>query len=168
MNDSQGLQVRSATQSDVDLILALIGELAAYEKLSHEMMGTPDQLREHLFGERRYAEAAIGEIDGKPCGYTLFFHTYSTFLTKPGIWLEDLFVLSDSRGKGLGKALLADLAAKAVERGCGRLEWSVLDWNAPSIAFYKGLGARPVEGWTNYRMTDAALEQLAASSPSRA
>lgn len=156
--------VRPATTADAGLIIELIGKLADYENLSTEMVGTESNLLEHLFGPRPYCEATIGEIDGLPVGYALFFHTYSTFLTKPGIWLEDLFVLPDSRGKGLGKALLADLAATAVERGCGRLEWSVLDWNEPSIAFYQGLGARPVDGWTNYRMTGEALGALAGAT----
>lgn len=159
--------VRASTEADVDLIFELIGGLADYEKLSAELVGSPELLGVHLFGERRYAEARIGEIGGRPVGYTLFFHTYSTFLTKPGIWLEDLFVLPDFRGKGLGKALLADLAAIAVARGCGRLEWSVLDWNAPSIAFYRGLGAVPVDGWTNYRMTGAPLDRLARTEQMR-
>ena len=156
--------VRPASSADAGLMIKLIGELAAYEKLSTEMVGTESDLLEHLFGPRRYCEATIGEVDGLPVGYALYFHTYSTFLTKPGIWLEDLFVMPNSRGKGLGKALLADLAATAVERGCARLEWSVLDWNEPSIAFYCGLGVRPVDGWSNYRMVGEALGALAAAA----
>ncbi len=158
------ITVRPATEDDVGLILSLIGRLAAYEKLSDAMVGSESALRDHLFGARRYAEANIAELDGEAVGYALFFHTYSTFLTKPGIWLEDLFVMPEARGKGLGKALLAGLAATAVERGCGRLEWSVLDWNEPSIAFYRGLGATPVDGWTSYRMTGGPLQALATSA----
>jgi len=159
--------VRASTEADTELIFGLIGKLADYEKLAAELIGAESLLREHLFGERRYAEARIGELDGRAVGYALFFHTYSTFLTRPGIWLEDLFVLPEARGKGVGKALLADLAATAVERGCGRLEWSVLDWNEPSIAFYRGLGAVPVDGWTNYRMAGAPLGRLAEMVPTR-
>ena len=164
MND---VSVRPATADDMGLIIDLVRGLAAYENLSQAMVGTEAQLREHLFGQTRYARATIGEIGGEAVGYALFFPTYSTFLTKPGLWLEDLFVLPQARGKGLGRALLADLATTAVAEGCGRLEWSVLDWNEPSIAFYKGLGARPVDGWTNYRLVDRALSELAESAISR-
>ncbi len=157
------LSVREARAADAPRIHALICELASYEKLSDQVTGSADSLREHLFGERRYAEALIGEIDGEAVGYALFFPTYSTFLARPGIWLEDLFVLPEHRGRGLGTALLAQVAALALERDCGRLEWSVLDWNEPSIGFYRALGAGPVDGWTSYRLAGAALAALARS-----
>jgi len=157
------LDVRPAQPADAPTIFALIGELAVYEKLSDQMVGDVEALTEHLFGVHPVAEALIGELDGDAVGYALFFPTYSTFLTRPGLWLEDLFVLPACRGKGLGRALLAHLSALAVERGCGRLEWSVLDWNEPSIAFYRALGAAAVDGWTNYRLTGRALVELAAS-----
>jgi GNAT superfamily N-acetyltransferase len=155
------LEVRPARDSDVDLLFALIRELAAYEKLSGQVTGNAEALREHLFGDRPYAQALIGEIEGVAVGYALFFPTYSTFLARPGIWLEDLFVLPAHRACGLGKALLAQVAATAVASGCGRLEWSVLDWNEPSIAFYRSLGAAPVDGWTNYRLSGDALAAAA-------
>ena len=152
---------RSATPDDVGLLLELIRGLAAYENLSHELKLDEGRLREHLFGARPYVEVLIGELEGRSVGYALYFHTYSTFLTKPGIWLEDLYVQPEFRGQGVGRALLRRLAAVAVERDCGRLEWSVLDWNAPAIAFYRAIGARPVEGWTTYRLTDEALSRFA-------
>ncbi|QIN82631.1 GNAT family N-acetyltransferase [Rubrobacter tropicus] len=152
--------VREATVDDVPLVLSFIRELAEYEKLSHEVVATEGALRETLFGERRYAEVLIGEQDGAPAGFALFFHNYSTFLGKPGIYLEDLYVRPEFRGAGIGRALLARLARLTVERGCGRLEWWVLDWNEPSIGFYKKLGAVPMDDWTVYRLTGEALEAL--------
>lgn len=152
--------IRPARPDDVPTIMALIRELAEYEKLAHEVTGSEAALREHLFGDRPVAEVLIGELDGQPAGFALFFTNYSTFLTKPGIHLEDLFVLPEYRGAGLGKALLKALAALALERGCGRLEWSVLDWNAPSIQFYLAQGAQPMDEWTTFRVTGAALESL--------
>ncbi|RMF23098.1 MAG: GNAT family N-acetyltransferase [Deltaproteobacteria bacterium] len=140
----------------------MIGELADYERLTSELRADPDRLKEHLFGPRRYAEALIGEFDGRPAGYALFFHSYSTFLTAPGIYLEDLFVRRADRGRGLGRALLARVARIAVERGCARLEWAVLDWNQPAIDFYRSLGAVPVGGWTTYRLIGTPLERLAS------
>ena len=154
------LAIRAALEEDAPLILQLIKELAEYEKLSHEVVATEGSLRKSLFGERRFAEALIGEIDGKPAGFALFFHNFSTFLGRPGIYLEDLYVRPEFRGSGLGRALLVYLARVAQERGCGRLEWSVLDWNEPAIGFYKSVGAAPVEGWTGYRVTGEALEEL--------
>ena len=155
--------IRFARPGDVPTIYGLIKGLADYERLSHEMVGTEELLREHLFGERRYVEVILAEADGRTVGFALFFHNYSTFLTRPGIYLEDLFVLPEERGRGYGKALLSCLARIAVERGCGRLEWSVLDWNEPSINFYRALGAVPKDEWTIYRLTDDALTSLAKS-----
>jgi GNAT superfamily N-acetyltransferase len=156
------LEIRSATEADVPLILTLINELADYERLSHEVVATEEALRDSLFGERRVAEALLGYLEDDPAGFALFFHNFSTFLGKPGIYLEDLYVRPEFRGAGVGKALLVHLAGLAKERGCGRLEWSVLDWNEPAIGFYRGIGASPVSGWTVYRVTGEALEELAA------
>ena len=155
------ISIRFATPADLPLIAQFIRDLAEYEKLSHEVRFDEATLAAHLFGERPYAEVIIGEIDGVPRGFALFFHNFSTFEGRPGIYLEDLFVRPDARGAGLGKALLARLAHIAVDRGCARLEWAVLDWNAPSIAFYKGLGAKFMDEWTVMRVDDAALADLA-------
>jgi GNAT superfamily N-acetyltransferase len=155
------LDIRSATEDDVPLILNLIKELAEYERLSHEVVATEEALRDSLFGGRRVAEALLGFLEDDPAGFALFFHTFSTFLGKPGIYLEDLYVRPEFRGAGVGRALLVHLAKLAKERNCGRLEWSVLDWNEPAIGFYKGIGASPVSGWTVYRVTGKALEELA-------
>jgi GNAT superfamily N-acetyltransferase len=156
--------VRNATEDDVPLILSFIRELAEYEKLSHEVVATEEALRETLFGGRRYAEVLIGEQDGIPAGFALFFHNFSTFLGKPGIYLEDLYVRPEFRGAGIGKQLLSRLARLAVERDCGRLEWWVLDWNEPSIGFYRKIGAFPMDEWTVYRLTGEALEELAGGA----
>ncbi|CAH0495185.1 GNAT family N-acetyltransferase [Novosphingobium sp. CECT 9465] len=157
------LTIRPAVADDVPLIASLIRALAEYEKLAHEVRFDEAVLGEKLFGPRPYAEVVIGEIDGLPQGFALFFHNFSTFEGKPGIYLEDLFVQPQARGSGLGKALLAHLAALAVERDCARLEWSVLDWNTPSIGFYKSLGARAMDEWTVMRLDGAALAQLAGN-----
>jgi GNAT superfamily N-acetyltransferase len=156
--------IRPALPDDAATIATLIGELAAYEKLAHEAQATAEDIRRSLFGPRPFAEALIAEADGEPVGFALFFHNFSTFRGRPGIYLEDLFVRPEHRGKGLGKALLAQLARLAVERGCGRLEWAVLDWNEPSIAFYRSLGARAMDEWTVYRLDGEALERLGRSS----
>jgi GNAT superfamily N-acetyltransferase len=153
--------VRSASTEDVPLILSFINELAEYERLSHEVVATEEMLREHLFGERPVAEVLIAEHGGEAAGFALFFHTFSTFLGRPGIYLEDLYVRPEFRRAGIGHALLVHLASVARERGCGRLEWSVLDWNEAAIGFYRGIGASPVSGWTVYRVTGEALEGLA-------
>ncbi|MBA3423074.1 MAG: GNAT family N-acetyltransferase [Rubrobacteraceae bacterium] len=155
------VEVRGATPDDMPLILALIRELAEYEKLSHEVSATEELLRDSLFGERPAAEVLIGESDGRPAAFALFFHNFSTFLGRPGIYLEDLYVRPEFRGLGLGKAMLARLARLAKERGCGRLEWWVLDWNEPAIKFYESLGAVAMNDWTVYRVTGEALEELA-------
>ncbi|MFN4023865.1 MAG: GNAT family N-acetyltransferase [Hyphomonas sp.] len=157
--------IRFATDADVPVILRFIRALAAYEKLSHDCVATEESLRATLFGDRPYAEVLLIEDDGAAHGFALFFHNYSTFLAKPGIYLEDLFVDPAQRGKGYGKALLAKLAEIAVARGCGRLEWSVLDWNQPSIDFYLSLGARPMDEWTIYRLDGDALEALGGVRP---
>jgi GNAT superfamily N-acetyltransferase len=152
--------IRPATADDARILRDLIVELASYEKLEHLVEATADDLRRHLFGPRPAAEALIAEVDGAAVGFALFFPNFSTFRGLPGIYLEDLFVKAEYRGRGLGKALLKRVATLAVERGCGRLEWAVLDWNAPSIAFYRSLGARPQDEWTLYRLDGEALREL--------
>lgn len=154
--------VRPATRADLPLIASLIRALADYEKLAHEVRFDEAVLADKLFGPRPYAEVVIGEVGGTPQGFALFFHNFSTFEGKPGIYLEDLFVRPEARGSGLGKALLAHLAALAVQRDCARLEWSVLDWNEPAIGFYKSLGARFMDEWTVMRVDGPALAQLGA------
>jgi GNAT superfamily N-acetyltransferase len=158
------LSIRPATPDDLSLIASLIRALADYEKLADEVRFDEAVLGAKLFGARPYAEVIIGEIDGAPQGFALFFHNFSTFEGKPGIYLEDLFVRPEARGSGLGKALLARLAALAVERDCARLEWSVLDWNEPAIGFYKKLGARLMDEWTVMRVDGAALASLGAEA----
>ena len=154
--------MRTATPADVPAIFELIQALAEYEKLSHAVTGSPELLKEHLFSERPFAEAIVAEYEGKVVGFGLFFHNYSTFLTRPGIYLEDLFVLPEYRGRGIGKKLITYLAGLAIERNCGRLEWSVLDWNAPAIAFYKGIGAQILDEWRICRVTGDSLSTLAS------
>jgi GNAT superfamily N-acetyltransferase len=158
----EGLRIREAVEADVPLVLGLIRELADYERLLSEVTATADRLRAALFGERPYAEVAIAEDPGgEPLGFALFFHNFSTFVGRPGIYLEDLFVRPEHRGAGIGRALLRHLARLAEERGCGRLEWAVLDWNEQAIAFYRRLGARPTSGWSVYRLDGDALSRLA-------
>ena len=152
--------IRFAEKSDVALILHFIRELADYENLLDEVVATEGVLMESLFN-RRAAEVIIGEYDGNSVGFALFFHNFSTFLGKPGLYLEDLYIKPEMRGRGYGRILLSFLADLALKRDCGRLEWWCLDWNKPSIDFYKGIGAVPMEDWTVYRMTDKALEDLA-------
>ena len=156
--------IRSATPADVPAIARLIRALAEYEKLSHEVVLREEDLHQHLFGPKPYAEVVLAEAGGQVVGFALFFHNYSTFLAKPGIYLEDLFVFPEHRGQGHGKRLLSHLAKLAVERGCGRFEWSVLDWNAPAIAFYKSFGAVPMNEWTVFRVTGDALKRLAQAA----
>lgn len=158
------LTIRPATTADLLLVASLIRALAEYENLAHEVRFDEAVLREKLFGSRPYAEVLIGEVDGVPQGFALFFHNFSTFEGKPGIYLEDLFVQPEARGSGLGKALLSHLAALAVERDCARLEWSVLDWNEPAIGFYKSLGAKFMNEWTVMRVDGPALAQLGAEA----
>jgi GNAT superfamily N-acetyltransferase len=154
-------EIRSATRADVPELLRLIRELAVYEKLEHMAVGTEAMLAEALFGARPAAEAMIAQAGGRAVGFALFFTTFSTFLCRPGLYLEDLFVEPAHRGAGIGKALLARLAALAAQRGCGRLEWRVLDWNEPSIRFYESLGASLLEEWILVRMTREEFEALA-------
>jgi len=156
-----GFRIERATERDVPLILKLITALAEYEKMSADVMATEEKLRASLFGAHPAAEVVIAYADAEAVGFALFFHNYSTFLGQPGIYLEDLYVVPERRGRGYGKRLLAHLAALAVERGCGRLEWSVLDWNEPAIGFYKKLGARPMDEWTVMRVAGDALPRLA-------
>ena len=156
------LSIRPATVDDVALIRALIGELAEYERLAHAAVATDDGLRDQLFGAHPGAEVLIGEVDGEPAGFALFFHNFSTFLGKRGLYLEDLFVRPAFRGSGLGKHLMATLARIAVQRDCGRFEWSVLDWNAPAIGFYRKLGATGLDEWTVQRLEGDALHALAS------
>ena len=158
------LSIRPATRADLPLIAALIRELADYEKLADEVRFDEAVLGDHLFGPRPMAEVIIGEVDGVAQGFALFFHNFSTFEGRPGIYLEDLFVRPAARGGGLGKALLAHLAKLAMERGCARLEWWVLDWNEPAIGFYRKLGARPMDEWTTMRLDGEALAQLGATA----
>jgi GNAT superfamily N-acetyltransferase len=155
-------RIERATERDVPLILQLIKGLAEYEKLTDEVRATEDDLRRSLFGPNPAAEVVVGYAGDEPAGFALFFHNYSTFLARPGMYLEDLFVLPAWRGHGYGRQLLAHLAALAVERGCGRLEWAVLDWNEPAIGFYKRLGAKPLHDWTVFRVTGEGLPQLAS------
>ena len=154
-------EIRFATAEDVPVILGFIRELAEYEKLSHEVVATEAILKETLFGENSHTEVLIGLYNNVPVGYALFFHSFSTFLGRPGIFLEDLYITLTMRGKGFGKKLLSYLAKLTKERKCGRLEWSVLDWNQPAIDFYKSIGVNPMDEWTVYRLTDEALTDLA-------
>ncbi|MCW5943533.1 MAG: GNAT family N-acetyltransferase [Fimbriimonadaceae bacterium] len=158
------LAVREATRADAPRVWDLILELADYEKLAHLATGSAEALAEHAFGPRPVVEILVAETAGAVVGYTLFFPTYSTFLTRPGIWMEDLYVTPSHRGRGIGKALLFAVAERALARGCGRLEWSVLDWNAPSIAFYESLGAKRLTEWQICRMTPASIESMLGSS----
>jgi len=158
---SAPLRIDAATEGDVPTILEFIGELAAYEKLRHEVVATEDDLHRTLFGPRRYAEVLIARLDGKAVGFALFFHNYSTFLGRPGIYLEDLFVRPAARGEGVGLALLRRLAQVALERECGRVEWWVLDWNERAIGFYERLGAVAMDDWKVFRLSGTALESLA-------
>jgi GNAT superfamily N-acetyltransferase len=155
------MKIRSATEADLGTIEELIRALASYERMSDEVVMDASLLMKSLFGDRPYAEVLIAEVDGEPAGFALFFHNFSTFVGRPGIYLEDLFVKPEHRGTGLGKALLKRLAEIAVERDCGRMEWAVLDWNEPAIGFYKKLGARPNDEWTVFRLAGEALHDLA-------
>jgi GNAT superfamily N-acetyltransferase len=158
-----GYEIRTATESDTATILSFIKKLAEYEKLSHEVAATEALLCETLFGPRRTAEVAVGTFEGAPVGFVLFFHNFSTFLGRPGLYIEDLFVEESFRRRGFGGALLRYVAKLAVQRKCGRLEWSVLDWNQPAINFYKKLGAIPMEDWTVFRVTGENLQNLGAA-----
>jgi GNAT superfamily N-acetyltransferase len=161
----ENLRIEKATERDTAVILSFIKELAEYERLSHEVVATEELLRASLFGERPVAEVLIAYSGEGAVGFALFFHNFSTFLGRPGIYLEDLYVQPHARGRGVGRALLSRLARLAMERGCGRLEWAVLDWNEPAIRFYKNLGAVPMDEWTVFRATGQALERLAEVGP---
>jgi GNAT superfamily N-acetyltransferase len=162
VNATTKFRIEPATEIDVPVILSLIQGLAEYERLSREVVATEESLRESLFSSRRVAEVILGYVEKEAVGFAVFFHNYSTFLGRPGIYLEDLFVKPEWRRHGFGTQMLRHIAREAVERGCGRLEWSVLDWNRPAIDFYKNLGARAMDEWTVYRVTGDALKQLAS------
>ena len=157
-------RIEPATDADVPLVLRMIRSLGEYEKLSHEVVATESKLRDALFGRRPYAEVVIGYAGDEPAGFALFFHNFSTFLSAPGLYLEDLFVEPAWRGHGLGRLLLTHLAKIAIDRGCGRMEWSVLDWNDPVIGFYTRLGAKPLADWTVFRLAGDTLTSLGGSS----
>ena len=156
------LRVRPATRSDVSIVLGFIRELAEYERLAHEVVATEELVDTWLFGERPAAEVVLADLDGENVGFALYFTTFSTFLARPGLWLEDLYVRPAARGRGVGRALLAHLARLTVDRGYGRLEWAVLDWNEPAIGFYRRLGAVAMSDWTTWRLTGQSLEELAS------
>jgi GNAT superfamily N-acetyltransferase len=158
---SKRISVRPATPDDVPLILTFIRELATYEKLAHEVVAREADFQDALFGDRPVIEAVIASVDDQPAGYAVFFRTFSTFLGKPGLYLEDLYVRPEARGLGAGRAMLEHLATIAVERGWGRFEWAVLDWNEPSIAFYRKMGATAMDEWTIFRVTGEPLQRLA-------
>ena len=164
MTTDSDLILRLAQPEDCDAIFKLIKGLAEYEKLTDAVTGSSSQLKEHLFGDKKYAEAILAEFEGQAVGFALFFHNYSTFLTQPGIYLEDLFVLKEYRQKGIGKALITKVANIAVERNCGRLEWSVLDWNEPAKAFYRHMGADILEDWRICRVTGDRLRKFGVKS----
>jgi GNAT superfamily N-acetyltransferase len=159
-HSENGLTIRPAEKNDVPILLAFIQKIAVYEKLLHEVKATESILAESLFGKRPAAEAVLACYDGQPVGFAVFFHNFSTFLGRPGLYLEDLYVDEEFRGRGFGKSMLVYLARLARERNCGRFEWSVLDWNENSIRFYKNLGAEPMDEWTVFRLTGESLERL--------
>ncbi len=154
------IDIRRAKSKDIKQIFSFIKELAKYEKLSKDVVATEKLLNDNLFGKRKYAEVLIAKFNGEDAGFALFFHNFSTFVGKPGIYLEDIYVRENYRNKGIGKALFIELVKLAKERDCGRIEWSVLDWNLPSIKFYKGLGAEPMKDWTVYRLTEIQFDKL--------
>jgi GNAT superfamily N-acetyltransferase len=157
------MEIRQATVEDLDLILRFVRELAAYEKAEHEVVATATDIESSLFGPGSSTRALICELDNEPIGYAVYFFNYSTWLGRHGLYLEDLYVSPEHRGAGAGKALLKHLAQLAVAKGCGRFEWSVLDWNEPAIRFYQSIGARPQDEWVGYRLTGEALEAFANS-----
>jgi GNAT superfamily N-acetyltransferase len=160
---TEKFEIKHAVSEDVPLILSFIKELAEYEKLLHVVVATENLLQEALFGKNAHAEVVIGYLNHKPISFALYFHNFSTFLGRSGIYLEDLFVKPEARGKGIGQKMLAYLAHLAKNRKCGRLEWCVLDWNETAIGFYKRIGAKAMDEWTVYRVTDKAFDDLAAS-----
>jgi GNAT superfamily N-acetyltransferase len=164
MEPLKTLSIRPVGEHEIELVMVFIRELAEYERLAHEVTATRENIHAALFGARPYAEAVFGCIDGEPRGFAVFFHNFSTFLGKPGLYLEDLYVRPDARGQGLGSSMLAWLARLALQRGCGRFEWAVLDWNEPALRVYRGLGARAADDWTIHRVTGEALRLLAAKA----
>lgn len=162
---STDITIRPIGRDDIPQVLAFIRELARYERLEHEVLATEQDLRAALLGEPRYAEVVFACLGYAPAGFALFFHNFSTFKGRPGIYLEDLYVRPEMRGRGIGRKLLAYLARTALERRCARLEWAVLDWNAPAIAFYESLGAHPLDDWRTFRLTGPALEELGGRKP---
>jgi GNAT superfamily N-acetyltransferase len=165
---TDSLNIRPGQPGDAEVLVNLIRELAVYEKLEMYAQATPEALRQHLFGPQPYAETLVAEVGAEAVGFALYFPTFSTFRGQPGLYLEDLFVRPAYRGRGIGKALMATVARVTIERGFGRLEWSVLDWNAPAIGFYRKLGAQAMDEWTVYRVVGEPLEQLAALTPGAA
>lgn len=159
-NKYDSIVIRKAKREDTSIILKLIEELAVYEKLSHTVVNTEKMIQKYLFDENKFAEALIADYDNKPVGFALFFHNYSTFVGKPGIYLEDLFVQPEMRGKGIGKKLFMELITIAKDRDCGRIEWSVLNWNTPAIDFYKSMGALSMDEWTVYRLTEDKFKSI--------
>jgi GNAT superfamily N-acetyltransferase len=157
---TSGVITRAATARDVPVILSLIKELAEYEHLSHEVVATEEGLEKTLFGPKSFAEVLLAEAKGEACGFCLFFHNYSTFLARPGLYIEDIFVKPHYRGRGVGKTLFAHMQRIARDRDCGRMEWWVLDWNQPAIDFYTGIGAKPMDEWTVYRLTEEQLKRV--------
>lgn len=164
MESADRIAIRPAREHEVPLVLGFVRELAEYERLSHEVVATDEDMRKALFGPRPFAEVVFACLNDEPVGFALFCYNFSTFLAKPGIHLEDLYVRPTCRGKGLGGRLLSWLARETIKRGCGRLEWAVLDWNEPSIRFYDSLGARAMKEWFTYRLTGEALEKVAGKS----
>ena len=168
METRKNFQIRRATAEDVPIILQLIRDLATYERAPDEVIATEEQLVDALFGERPAAEVLLAFEREAPVGFALFFHNFSTWLGRPGLYLEDLFVKPEKRGKGYGRALLVELARIAMERGCGRMEWAVLDWNEPAIEFYRTLGAKPMDEWTVFRLTRDGIAKLAGAADTAA
>jgi GNAT superfamily N-acetyltransferase len=164
MNSQSNFEIRPARVENVPVILGLIRELATYERAPDEVTATEEQLVDVLFGEKRVAEVLLAFEGKSPVGFAVFFHNFSTWLGRPGLYLEDLFVKPDKRGKGYGRALLVDLAKIARDRGCGRMEWAVLNWNEPAIKFYRSLGAKPLDEWTVYRLTRDGITRLAQAA----
>src|SRR5437016_2255119 len=163
MKTPENFDIRSASVEDVPIILQLIRDLATYERAPHEVTATEEQLIDVLFGQRPSAEVLLAFEGKAPVGFAVFFHNFSTWLGRPGLYLEDLFIKPEKRERGYGRALLVDLAKIALDRGCGRMEWAVLDWNEPAIKFYRSLGARPMEEWTVFRLTRDGIAKLAQS-----
>jgi GNAT superfamily N-acetyltransferase len=161
----EAISIRPARPDDAELLVTMVRELAVYEKLEQYARATPDDFRQHLFGPRPVAGAAVAEASGEPAGFALWYTTFSTFRGRPGLYLEDIFVRQSYRGRGIGKALLSAVAQRALEMGAGKLEWSVLNWNAPAIGFYRALGAWPMDDWTVYRIDGEQLDRLAETAP---